>query len=108
MVNIEEYGVTIIPLPAKAFDLALSYQISDKQVDIYIPLWSEEEGQSDLTSLLILSIHSAAPKIRKESEGQTVWWEEFAGYSSQTLPHQQADGEDGQDDVCKKADHIIL
>ena len=75
MVNIEEYGVTIIPLPAKAFDLALSYQISDKQVDIYIPLWSEEEGQSDLTSLLILSIHSAAPKIREESEGQTVWWE---------------------------------
>lgn len=32
---IEEYGATIIPLPAKAFDLALSYQISDKQVDIY-------------------------------------------------------------------------
>ena len=77
MVSIEEYGVTIIPLPAKAFDLALSYQISDKQVDI-TPLWSEEEGQSDLTSLLILSIHSAAPKIRKESEGQTVWWEDFA------------------------------
>ena len=78
MVNIEEYGVTIIPLPAKAFDLALSYQISDKQVDIYIPLWSEEEGQSDLTSLLILSIYSAAPKIRKESERQTVRWEDFA------------------------------
>ena len=36
---IEEYGCTIIPLPVKAFDLALSYQISDKQVDIYIPLW---------------------------------------------------------------------
>ena len=52
--------------------------------------------------------NSAAPKIRKESEGQTVWWEEFAGYSSQALPHQQTDGEDGQDDVCKKADHIIL
>ena len=46
---IEEYGCTIIPPPAKAFDLALSYQISAKHVDIYIPLWSEEEGQSDLT-----------------------------------------------------------
>ena len=45
---------------------------------------------------------------KKESEGQTVWWEEFAGYSSLPFPHQQADGEDGQDDVCKKADHIIL
>ena len=53
-------------------------------------------------------IHSAAPKIQKESEVQTVWWEEFAGYSSLTFPYQQADGEDGQDDVCKKADHIIL
>ena len=53
-------------------------------------------------------IHPAAPKIRKESEWQTVWWEEFAGYSSQALPYQQTDGEDGQDDVCKKADHIIL
>ena len=58
---IEEYGVTIIPLPAKAFDLALSYQISDKQVDIYIPLWSEEEGQSDLT--LSLSCFTNEHKI---------------------------------------------
>ena len=58
----EEYGVTIIPLPAKAFDLALSYQISDKQVDIYIPLWSEEEGQSDLT--LSLSCFPNEHKIK--------------------------------------------
>lgn len=28
---IEEYGCTIIPLPAKAFDLASLYQISDRQ-----------------------------------------------------------------------------
>lgn len=45
---IEEYGSTIMPLPVKAFELALLYQISDRQVDIYIPLWSEEEGRSDL------------------------------------------------------------
>ena len=59
---IEEYGCTIIPLPVKAFDLALSYQISDKQVDIYIPLWSEEEGQSDLT--LSLSCFKNENKIK--------------------------------------------
>ena len=46
----------------KAFDLALSYQISDKQVDIYIPLWSEEEGQSDLT--LSLSCFKNENKIK--------------------------------------------
>ena len=59
---IEEYGCTIIPLPAKAFDMALFYQISDKQVDIYIPLWSEEEGQSDLT--LSLSCFNNDNKIK--------------------------------------------
>jgi hypothetical protein len=60
--RIEEYGCTIIPLPAKAFDMALFYQISDKQVDIYIPLWSEEEGQSDLT--LSLSCFKNDNKIK--------------------------------------------
>ena len=59
---IEEYGCTIIPLPAKAFDMALFYQISDKQVDIYLPLWSEEEGQSDLT--LSLSCFNNDNKIK--------------------------------------------
>jgi len=59
---IEEYDCKIISLPAKAFDLALLYQISDRQVDIYIPLWSEEEGQSDLT--LSLSFFKNENKIK--------------------------------------------
>lgn len=59
---IEEYGCTIIPLPAKAFDLALLYQISDRQVDIYIPLWSKEEGRSDL--ILSLSCFKDENKIK--------------------------------------------
>ncbi len=42
--------------------MALFYQISDKQVDIYIPLWSEEEGQSDLT--LSLSCFNNDNKIK--------------------------------------------
>ena len=59
---IEEYGTTIMPIPEAAFEQALCYQISDGQVDIYIPLWSEEEGQSDLT--LSLSCFQNEHKIQ--------------------------------------------
>ncbi|MCS2406597.1 hypothetical protein NXY31_20575 [Bacteroides salyersiae] len=59
---IEEYGTTIMPIPEAAFEQALCYQISDGQVDIYIPLWSEEEGQSDLT--LSLSCFQNGHKIQ--------------------------------------------
>ena len=59
---IEEYGYDIILLPEKAFDLALLYQISDMQVDIYIPIWNNEEGQSDLT--LSLSCFKDQNKIK--------------------------------------------
>lgn len=60
--RIEEYGKEIIPLPAHAFDLALTYQISDKQIDVFIPLWSREEGRSDLT--LCLSCFKEENKIK--------------------------------------------
>ena len=59
---IEEYGTTIVPIPEAAFEQALCYQISDKQVDIYIPLWSVEEGRSDLT--LSLSCFQNEHKIQ--------------------------------------------
>ena len=59
---IEEYGTTIMPIPEAAFEQALCYQISDKQVDIYIPLWSVEEGRSDLT--LSLSCFQNEHKIQ--------------------------------------------
>lgn len=59
---IEEYGTTIIPIPDAAFEQASCYQVSDKQVDIYISLWSEEEGQSDLT--LSLSCYQNEHKIQ--------------------------------------------
>lgn len=58
---IEEYGCTIIPLPVKAFVWHCPTNFR-KQVDIYIPLWSEEEGQSDLT--LSLSCFKNENKIK--------------------------------------------
>ncbi|NTS43888.1 hypothetical protein HRG84_23610 [Flavisolibacter sp. BT320] len=50
---IEEYGCTIIPLPNEAFELSKVYYIKDdSRLDVYIPLWTEEEGRSDLTLFL--------------------------------------------------------
>jgi hypothetical protein len=47
---IKEYGCTIIPLPEKAFSKAEVYKMKDEsRLDVYIPLWTEEEGRSDLT-----------------------------------------------------------
>lgn len=60
--RLEEYGNEITPLPANAFDLALVYQITDNQIDIYLPLWSSEEGRSDLT--LCMSCFKGEKKIR--------------------------------------------
>ena len=34
--RIEEYGNEIIPLPTNAFDLAQVYQVTDKQIDIFL------------------------------------------------------------------------
>ncbi|MFJ8461722.1 hypothetical protein ACIQ57_21730 [Lysinibacillus xylanilyticus] len=47
---ITEYGCEIIPLPDRAFNLAEIYYIAaGKRLDIYLPLWTKEEGRSDLT-----------------------------------------------------------
>lgn len=60
--RLEEYGHEITPLPANAFDLVLMYQITDNQIDIYLPLWSREEDRSDLT--LCMSCFKGGEKIR--------------------------------------------
>ncbi len=47
---INEYGCEIIPLPDSAIDLSESYFIeSNNSLDVYLPLWTKEEGRSDLT-----------------------------------------------------------
>ena len=48
--TIENYGSNIVPLPESAFDFVEKYCIdSEKRIDVYLPLWTKEEGKSDLT-----------------------------------------------------------
>ncbi|MFD2909218.1 hypothetical protein ACFSX9_10820 [Flavobacterium ardleyense] len=47
---IQQYDCTIVPLPEEAFSLAEVFQVKDEDIlDVYLPLWTKEEGRSDLT-----------------------------------------------------------
>lgn len=61
---VETYPYTVIPLPSEAFELAYAYRINETRLDIYLPLWTHEEGRSDLT--LCLSCHTTSTDIRVE------------------------------------------
>jgi hypothetical protein len=61
---INEYGKTIIPLPDKAFEIANVYTIEkEKRIDIYVPLWTKEEGRSDLTLSITCYLKNNKPVI---------------------------------------------
>jgi hypothetical protein len=48
--TVKNYNKEIIPLPETAFDIAQIYKIKgEDRIDIYLPLWTKEEGRSDLT-----------------------------------------------------------
>ena len=46
--RINEYGEDIVPLPDYGFSEALCYNITNKYLDVYIPIWTVS-GKSDLT-----------------------------------------------------------
>ena len=48
---INDYGRTLISLPDAAFELAEEYKVESQENmwDVDIPLWTREEGRSDLT-----------------------------------------------------------
>ena len=47
---INDYGSSIIPLPSNAYDIAETYFIErENKIDVYMPIWTKEEGRSDLT-----------------------------------------------------------
>ena len=46
--RINEYGEDIVPLPDYGFSEALCYNIANKYLDVYIPIWTVS-GKSDLT-----------------------------------------------------------
>ena len=61
---VETYPYTVIPLPSEAFELAEVYRIDETRLDIYLPLWTHEEGRSDLT--LCLSYNTTSTDMRVE------------------------------------------
>jgi hypothetical protein len=62
--TINEYGKTLTPLPQEAFEIANIYNIGEEnRLDIYIPLWTKEEGRSDLTLSLICYLKNDGPAI---------------------------------------------
>ncbi len=61
---INEYGCTIVPIPEKGFLIAEVYSInSNDKFDIYLPLWTKEEGRSDLTLSLSCYNNNGKPKV---------------------------------------------
>lgn len=61
---VETYPYTVIPLPSEAFELAEVYRIDETRLDIYLPLWTHEEGRSDLT--LCLSCYTIGSNTQVE------------------------------------------
>ena len=63
---IDEYGRTLVPLPPEAFDLADSWAVQGSRGTwaVDIPLWTIEEGRSDLT--LSLTVCEEEGSIRIE------------------------------------------
>ena len=61
---LKEYGCSIAPLPDNALSLAETYNIASKnRLDVYFPLWTKEEGRSDLTLFLSCFVKNGKPYI---------------------------------------------
>lgn len=64
--SIKEYGRTLVDLPNQAFELADWYESSDAPNTwiLEIPLWTKEEGRSDLTLTVIVTFDNDRVIIR--------------------------------------------
>ncbi|WP_264847616.1 DUF7668 domain-containing protein [Capnocytophaga catalasegens] len=61
---IKKYGSIIVPLPDEAFTKAEIYDVKDEnRLDVYIPLWTKEEGRSDLTLSVSCYITNEMAKV---------------------------------------------
>jgi hypothetical protein len=61
---IREYHNTIEPLPDDAFDFAEIYTVEkENRMDVYIPLWTKEEGRSDLTLSVLCFLENNRVRI---------------------------------------------
>jgi hypothetical protein len=61
---LREYGRTFVPLPDNAFESAEVYDIGGGRTDVYLPLWTKEEGRSDLTLFVSCFSGSGEPVIK--------------------------------------------
>ena len=46
---VRDYPATLVPLPPEAWDVARAGRVTDRGWWITVPLWTAEEGRSDLT-----------------------------------------------------------
>ena len=62
---IAEYGRTLVDLPDAAWELAVCYQIDGKPgvFAVDLPLWTREEGRSDLTLQFMLMVTDKGPRL---------------------------------------------
>lgn len=63
--TIDDYGSQLVDITEEALAFADSYKLSGKQSEwaIDLPLWTLEEGQSDLTLSLVLSLLEDEAKL---------------------------------------------
>ena len=68
---VDDYGRTLVEIPDRGWELADSYEIEGRSAAwaIDLPLWTQEEGRSDLTLSLSVS--------RTEQEGVVVQIEDL-------------------------------
>ena len=61
---LKEYDCSITPLPDNALNLAEIYHIaSENRLDVYLPLWTKEEGRSDLTLSMSCFVKNGIPFV---------------------------------------------
>lgn len=63
--TIEEYGRVLVPVPKEAFQLADVFEVTGDEGGwaIDLPLWTKEEGRSDLTLSLSTQLQGGEVKI---------------------------------------------
>jgi hypothetical protein len=65
-IAIRDYGCTLVSPPSDAYENLDAVQVSDAAVptwSVRVPLWTSEEGRSDLTLELTIALGTARPSI---------------------------------------------
>lgn len=60
---VTEYGRTLIDLPGEAWPLIDTHAVSDTTFSVDVPMWTKEEGRSDLTLSVSVEIHGGTAQV---------------------------------------------